>query len=41
MHLGHIPDDGEQFTIEQNNIVFTIEEVKDKRVESVKIKIKK
>jgi len=41
MHLGHIPDDGEEFTIEQNNIIFTIEEVKDKRVESVKIKIKK
>lgn len=41
MQLGHIPDDGEAFTIEQNNIIFTIEEVKDKRVESVKIKIKK
>lgn len=39
--LGYIPDDGEQREIEYENIVFYIEEVSEKRVQLVKVTIKK
>ncbi|KAF1086211.1 Magnesium and cobalt efflux protein CorC [Sporotomaculum syntrophicum] len=37
MLLGFIPNDGEEYTLEHNNVVFKIEEVKNKRIEKVKI----
>lgn len=35
--LGHIPTEGEKCLIEYNGLVFEIEEVKGKRIETVKI----
>jgi putative hemolysin len=37
MLLGFIPDDDEEYTVEHKNLVFKIEEVKNKRIEKVKI----
>ncbi|KGK86481.1 hemolysin family protein [Clostridium sp. HMP27] len=39
--LGRIPENGEQEVIEHNNIVFKIEEVKEKRINKVKICIQR
>lgn len=39
--LGHIPEDGEEQTIEYKNIVFKIETVKEKRIEKVRLYIGK
>ncbi|WP_204599234.1 transporter associated domain-containing protein [Clostridium pascui] len=39
--LGKIPENGEQEVIEHNNIVFKIEEVKEKRINKVKICIQR
>ncbi|HEY5558041.1 hemolysin family protein [Acetobacterium sp.] len=41
MLLGQIPLDDEEYTVKYNNIIFNIEKVKDKRIESVKITIEK
>ena len=35
--MGYIPNDGEQFDIEYKNILFQIEDVKEKRIQRVKI----
>lgn len=39
--LGYIPDDGEQKEVKYENVVFYIEEVLDKRIQLIKITIKK
>lgn len=39
--IGRIPNDGEEEVIEQDNIVFKIEEVKEKRINKVKISIQR
>lgn len=39
MLLGYIPDDGEEYVLEHDNAVFKIKEVKNKRIEKVKIYI--
>ncbi len=39
--LGFIPYDGEEYTLEHNNVVLKIEEVKNKRIERLKICIDK
>jgi putative hemolysin len=41
MLLGFIPNDGEEYTLKHNNVVLKIEEVKNKRIEKVKISIEK
>jgi len=41
MLLGFIPDDDEEYTLEYKNVVFKIEEVKNKRIEKVKICIER
>ncbi len=37
--LGHIPEDGEQMSINYQNIIFDILEIKDKRIQEVKITV--
>ncbi len=37
--LGHIPDDGEQMAIAHDNVNFEILEIKDKRIQEVKITV--
>lgn len=37
--LGHIPEDGEQMSVSYENIVFDILEIKDKRIQEVKITV--
>lgn len=37
--LGHIPEDGEQMTLSTQNVVFDVLEVKDKRINEVKITV--
>ena len=39
MLLVYIPDDGEEYVLEHDNVVFKIKEVKNKRIEKVKIYI--
>ncbi len=39
--VGHIPAEGEECIIEYNDIIFKVEEVKGKRIEKVKISVKK
>lgn len=39
--IGRIPNDGEEEVIEQDNIVFKIEEMKEKRINKVKISIQR
>ena len=39
--VGHIPAEGEECIIEYNDIIFKVEEVKGKRIEKVKISIRK
>ncbi len=41
MLLGFIPNDGEVYTLEHKDVVFKIEEVKNKRIEKVKICIER
>ena len=38
--LGHIPHEGEQKIIEYDHLIFDIKEVKDKRIEKVKITVR-
>jgi putative hemolysin len=38
--LGHIPQEGEEKVIEYDHLIFEIKEVKDKRIEKVKITVK-
>lgn len=35
--IGHIPDDGEKPIIEHENIMFKVEEIKEKRIQKVKV----
>lgn len=37
--LGHIPEDGEQMSLNFENIIFDIMEIKDKRIQEVKITV--
>ena len=37
--LGHIPEDGDQMTLTFDNIIFDILEIKDKRIQEVKITV--
>ncbi|MDO5026700.1 MAG: hemolysin family protein [Tissierellia bacterium] len=37
--LGHIPEDGDQMTINYQNIIFDILEIKDKRIQEIKITV--
>lgn len=37
--LGHIPEDGEQMSLNLENIIFDILEIKDKRIQEVKITV--
>jgi Hemolysins and related proteins containing CBS domains len=37
--LGYIPDDNSKISITEKNAIFTIEEIKDKKIEKVKIEL--
>ncbi|MCR3761381.1 hemolysin family protein [Clostridium felsineum] len=39
--IGHIPEDDERQSVEYKDMIFTIEEVKEKRIETVKVHLQK
>ncbi len=39
--LGYIPEENTKLSIADNDVVFTIEEIKDKKIEKVRIEILK